>query len=121
MTEPREQQFVWRWSHAERRPIEVQYLGRNRSWRRWKRGEAEWNENGCANWYDNPVNCAWGQLEALAFRPGSSRPASVRADEIFGVACEYVRQFSAQFNKPCGEVWEKGLKPACMSVAPKEG
>lgn len=115
--DPRELQVVWRWSHKERRPIEVQYLGRNRTWRKWRRGDHTWNENGCAAWYDNPVNCAWGHLEWLCLKPGSRRPASAWADETFAVCCEYVRQFSAQFNGPCSEVWEKGLKPENLNQA----
>ena len=111
--DPKPGQLTWRWSHKDRRPIRVRYMGRNRTWRRWQNEVtgATWNENGLGAWYDNPVNCAWGQLERLSFRPGSRRTIEAQADDVFSVACEYVRQFSAQFNKPCGEVWEKGLKP----------
>ena len=115
-TDPKIGQIVWRYHHGQKRPVQVQYLGRNGTWRKWKRGaEPIFNENGCRAWFTNPVNCQWAAFEdalkRYAYAERARLPLSPRRDDVYDAVCEYVRQFSDQFGKKPADVWREAPKP----------
>jgi hypothetical protein len=116
-TDPAVRAVVWRWNHQLRTPVRVVYLGRRHTWRSWARlyddreGPA-WNENGLRPFFFNPTNCAWDAFSReVNTHPSLRHAQEAHAERCFALACEYVRQFSNQFQKPPSEVWAKSLTP----------
>lgn len=110
-TTPMQGQLVWVWNHRERKPVQLRFVSRNRSWWKWQRPDGTtFNTNGGYLWYESAVNCAWEGFVSEVFS------ANVRekhlghkreriAEDVFSAAAEYVRLFADQFKKPCSEVW----------------
>ena len=116
MADPKAGHVVWRW--GERGPVQVTFVGRNRSWTRWRRGDNEWNEHGCPEWFDNAVNCAWNQFEWRVRTAGHRIEHKIEkpereAERAYEVACVYVRCFCDQFKTSPQQAWESpgGVAP----------
>lgn len=116
MADPKVGQVVWRWS--DRGPVPVTFVGRSRSWTRWKRGENEWNENGCPMWFDSAANCAWAEFESRVCNTGFrlkhfNTTREREAERAYEAACVYVRCFCDQFKTSPRQAWESpgGIPP----------
>ena len=111
MKYPKPGQVVWRWSGPSGQPVPVTYVGRNGSWQRWKRGDAEWSERSGSPWYDNAVNCAWAEFEFRVCNAGFrlkhfNTTREREAERAYEAACCYVRCFCDQFKASPQTAWK---------------
>ena len=113
---PNPGQAVYVFNQRERRPDRLVFIKRRRSWYYFERAGVPLKFNGCPEWHEHASQSCWAAFASHVMaagtlcRAGAGREWAV--DRAFSLACEYVRQFSAELKTSPGQVWEEGRSSA---------
>lgn len=107
---PNPGQAVYVFNQRERRAERLVFVKRNRSWHYFTRDGVPLKFNGCPEWHEHASQSCWAafgvEVEYAGALMARGRRSEAAVERVFSIACEYVRQFSAELNKEPGQVWE---------------